>query len=103
MKVLRLSPLRCPSGAASAPSSPMRIGSPEVFSFEEQDGSVHAPLPWEQSPAAALESLRELEACCQPACEAQLMVRAWWWGPGAIWQCCGRPSSRMAVHGGVRR
>lgn len=69
--VFRVAPL---SEAApmelSAPSSPAED---LVFPFDAE-GSQRTPLPYEQSAAAAFESIRQLEAILEPTGDAQMTV-----------------------------
>lgn len=60
---------------SSEPSSPMECE--YVFPFDEED-SVQTPVPWEQSAAAAVDSLRQLESLLEPATEPELMVSNAW-------------------------
>ncbi|PRW58535.1 hypothetical protein C2E21_2841 [Chlorella sorokiniana] len=72
--VLRFPPLTDAGLAApmelSAPSSPTED---LVFPFDAE-GSQRTPLPYEQSAAAAFESIRQLDAILEPAGDAQSML-----------------------------
>ena len=69
----------------SAPSSPAED---LVFPFDAE-GSQRTPLPYEQSAAAAFESIRQLDAILEPTGDAQMTVSGNW---AAAWRCkcCGR-------------
>lgn len=75
--VCRVAPLTEPGLAEpmdlSAPSSPSSPSEDLVFPFDGE-GSQRTPLPYEQSAAAAFESIRQLEAILQPTSDAQMMV-----------------------------
>ena len=56
-----------PMDLSSSPSEDL------VFPFDGEGGSQRT-LPYEQSAAAAFESIRQLEAILQPTSDAQMMV-----------------------------